>query len=313
MKTIIVTGGTGLVGSAIKQISCNFIDKYNFIYLDSKTCNLLNYEDTLQYFIQQKPNYIIHLAANVGGLFKNMEQPVQMLEDNLMININVLKCAHQVKVEKLIACLSTCIFPDKVSYPISENDLHLGPPHFSNASYAYAKRILETHCNSYNSQYGDNFVCIVPTNIYGPHDNFNLQDAHVIPALIHKCYLAKQTNSKFIVSGSGSPLRQFIYSEDLANMIMWTITEYNETSTIILSPDEKDEVTIEFVARRIAKEFDYEEFIEFDTSKADGQYKKSVSNKRFKDLNPNFKFTSFSEGIQKTISWFNENYSKIRK
>jgi GDP-L-fucose synthase len=250
MKTIIVTGGTGLVGSAIKQISCNFVDKYNFVYLDSKTCNLLNYEDTLKYFIQQKPNYIIHLAANVGGLFKNMEQPVQMLEDNLMININVLKCAHQVKVEKLIACLSTCIFPDKVSYPISENDLHLGPPHFSNASYAYAKRILETHCNSYNSQYGDNFVCIVPTNIYGPHDNFNLQDAHVIPALIHKCYLAKQTNSKFIVSGSGSPLRQFIYSEDLANMIMWTINEYNETTTIILSPDEKDELTIEFVARK---------------------------------------------------------------
>jgi len=313
MKTIIVTGGTGLVGSAIKQISCNFADKYNFVYLDSKTCNLLNYEDTLQYFIQQKPNFVIHLAANVGGLFKNMEHPVQMLEDNLMININVLKCAHEVKVEKLIACLSTCIFPDKVSYPIFEKDLHLGPPHFSNASYAYAKRILETHCNSYNSQYGDNFVCIVPTNIYGSHDNFNLQDAHVIPALIHKCHLAKQTNSKFIVSGSGSPLRQFIYSEDLANMIMWTINEYNEKSTIILSPDEKDEVTIEFVARKIAKEFNYEEFIEFDTTKADGQYKKSVSNQKFRHLNPNFEFTSFSDGIQKTISWFNQKYPNIRK
>jgi GDP-L-fucose synthase len=313
MKTILITGGSGLVGSAIQHIADNYSNKYNFLYLSRKTCDLLNYEETLEYFTANKPNYVIHLAANVGGLFKNMEQPVQMLEDNLIININVLKAAHNVKVEKLVACLSTCIFPDAISYPIFENDLHLGPPHSSNAAYAYSKRILQTLCESYKSQYKDNFMCIIPTNIYGPHDNFHLQDAHVIPALIHKCFLAKSSGEKFSVSGSGSPLRQFIYSQDLAHTIMWVLENYEETNTIMLAPDEKDEVTIEFVARAIAKEFDYEEFIEFDRTKADGQYKKTVSNKIFKKYNPEYLFITPEEGIKKTVTWFKNNYASIRK
>ena len=254
---------------------------------------------TFLYFKNNMPNYVIHLAANVGGLFKNMEQSVQMLEDNLLINTNVLKAAHIVKVEKLVACLSTCIFPDKISYPITEEDLHLGPPHFSNAAYAYWKRILETQCNAYLTQYGDNFVCVTPTNIYGPYDNFHLEDAHVIPALIHKCYLAKQNNQKFIISGSGKPLRQFIYAEDLAKMIMWVIENYNESESIILSPDETDEVSIGEIAFRIAEEFEYEQCIEFDITKADGQFKKTVSNKKFREYNPGFSFTTYKEGIKK--------------
>lgn len=313
MKTILITGGSGLVGSAIQSISNMYENKYKFIYLNSKTCNLLNIENTIMYFKNKKPHYVIHLAANVGGLFKNMKQPVQMLEENLQINTNVLKAAHIVKVEKLIACLSTCIFPDQISYPITENDIHLGPPHFSNASYAYAKRILETQCMSYNNQYGDNFICVTPTNIYGPHDNFNLEDAHVIPALIHKCYLAKNNNTKFIISGTGKPLRQFVYSEDLAKMIMWVVENYNESESIILSPDESDEVSIETVAIKIAKEFGYEKFIEFDTSKQDGQYKKTASNNKFRKYNPNFAFISFDEGIKKTVNWFNNNYPNFRK
>jgi GDP-L-fucose synthase len=312
MKTIIITGGSGLVGSAIKSISSTYSNKYNFIYLDSKTCNLLNYEETLNYFIEKKPEIVIHLAANVGGLFKNMKQPVAMLEDNLIINTNVLKAAHTVKVEKLIACLSTCIFPDVITFPMNEDDLHSGPPHFSNAPYAYSKRILEVQCQAYKSQYNDDFVCVIPTNIYGPHDNYHLQDAHVIPALIHKCYLAKQNNTKFIISGSGIPLRQFIYSEDLARVIMYVLENYNEKEPIILSPDEKDEVTIEFIARKIAQEFDYEHAIEFDTSKADGQYKKTVSNEKFRKWNPDYSFILIDEGIKKTVNWFKENYPNIR-
>jgi GDP-L-fucose synthase len=313
MKTILVTGGTGLVGSAIKSISNKYSDKYNFIYMGSKICNLLTYEDTLRFFIEKKPNYVIHLAANVGGLFKNMEQPVEMLEDNLIINTNVLKAAHHVKVEKLIACLSTCVFPDFITYPITEDYLHLGPPHPSNAGYAYSKRILETQCKAYNKQYNDNFVCVIPTNIYGPYDNFNLNDAHVIPALIHKCYIAKQNNTKFVISGTGTPLRQFIFSKDLANTIMWAIEEYKEKESIMLSPDEQDEVTIEYVARSIAKEFDYEDFLEFDTLKEDGQYKKTVSNAKFRKYNPNYAFTKFDEGIKNTVYWFKESYPNIRK
>jgi len=313
MKTILITGGSGLVGSAILSISKLYETKYKFIFLNSKMCNLLNYAETLQYFTEVQPDYVIHLAANVGGLFKNMKHPVQMLEENLLMNTNVLKVSHILKVEKLVACLSTCIFPDKVDYPITEEDLHLGPPHFSNAAYAYAKRILETQCSAYQTQYGDNFICVVPTNIYGPYDNFHLEDAHVIPALIHKCYLAKQNDEKFIISGSGKPLRQFIYSKDLAKTIMWVIENYNEKEPIILSTDESDEVSIETVALTIAREFDYETFIDFDTSKADGQYKKTVSNKKFRKNHPIFSFISYEEGIRETVNWFKNNYPNIRK
>lgn len=313
MKNVLITGGTGLVGSAIKTISKDYESKYNFIYVERKMCDLLNYNSTLSYFMENKPDYVIHLAANVGGLFKNMENPVQMLEENLLINLNVVKAAHFVKVEKLIACLSTCIFPDKTTYPISENDLHNGPPHTSNEGYAYSKRIVQTLCNSYNKQYGEKFVCIIPTNIYGPYDNFNLNDAHVIPALIHKCFLAREKHEKFIVSGTGTPLRQFIYAEDLAKNIMWVLEEYNETEPIILATDEADEISIEQVARIIAREFDYEQFLEFDTTKADGQYKKTASNQKFRKYNPDFSFSKIEKGLQDTISWFKQNYPNIRK
>jgi len=313
MKTIIVTGGSGLVGSALKDISQNFSKNYKFIFLNSKMCNLLDYNQTLNFFIENKPDYIIHLAANVGGLFKNMEYPVQMLEDNILINTNVLKVAHNLNVKKLIACLSTCIFPDNISYPINESDLHKGPPHNSNAAYAYAKRLLEVHCEAYNKQYNHNFTCIVPTNIYGPNDNFNLNNAHVIPALIHKCFLAKQTNSKFIISGSGKPLRQFIYSKNLAEMIMLLIeNNKNVDTSIILSPDENSEVSIEYIARTIAKEFDYEEFIDFDLTKSDGQYKKTVSNNKFRNTYPDYKFINIEDGIKSTVNWFKNNYPNIR-
>ena len=252
-KTILVTGGTGLVGIAIQKISKNY--KYNFIFISSKDCNLCDINETVKLFDNYNPDYVIHLAACVGGLYKNMSQPVDMYEKNMMININVLKCCHDFKVKKVISCLSTCIFPNKTSYPINENCLHQGPPHESNDAYAYAKRMIEVHSKAYQSQYGDNFICVVPTNIYGPCDNFSLDDGHVIPALIHRCYLNKKNGEKFIVKGTGKPLRQFIYSEDLAKLIMWTLEKYNEKDSIILSVSEKDEVSIYDIAMLIANEF----------------------------------------------------------
>jgi GDP-L-fucose synthase len=305
MKKILVTGGSGLVGNGIKSIEKIFSHEYEFIYLSSKDYNLYNLENTQKMFKDIQPNYVIHLAANVGGLYKNMIQKVDMLEINLMINFNVIKCAHDFKVEKLIACLSTCIFPDKVEYPIDESVLHNGPPHFSNDAYAYAKRMLEVHCRAYRENYGDNFFCIIPTNIYGHHDNFDLENGHVLPALIHKCYLAKQENTSFVVRGSGAPLRQFIYSEDLAILIMFILKNFEEDN-IILSVSEKEEVSIGDVARIIAKSFNYENRLVFDTNFADGQFKKTVSNAKLQKLlgDKHFEFTDIEEGIQKTVEWF---------
>jgi GDP-L-fucose synthase len=267
-------------------------------------------ETTKDMFDKYKPNYVIHLAACVGGLFKNMNNKVEMLEKNLMINYNVVKCCHDYNVEKLIACLSTCIFPDTIkSYPIDELMLHEGPPHFSNDAYAYAKRMLEIHCRSYRENYGDNFSCIIPTNIYGPHDNFDLENGHVLPALVHKCFLAKHNNENFVIRGSGKPLRQFIFSRDLANIIM-IVFEKNITENIIISVPEEKEISIGEVGQLIAENFDYKERIVFDTNYSDGQYKKTVGIERLKQvLDEDFRFTDINDGIKITVDWFLSNFN----
>jgi GDP-L-fucose synthase len=308
---IIVTGGSGMVGYAINNIKNNY--NYDLIFVSSKDCDLTNFEQTFNYFNKYKPDFVIHLAAFVGGLFKNMNYKVDMLEKNLLINFNVLKVCHELKVKKVVSCLSTCIFPDNTTYPINETMLHNGPPHNSNDAYAYAKRMLEIHSKAYQEQYGDNFICVIPTNIYGKNDNYSLEDGHVIPALIHKCYLAKEKGEKFIVKGTGKSLRQFIYSEDLAKLIMWTLENYKEKESIILSVNESDEVSIEYIAKQIAKSYNYENMIEFDSSYSDGQYKKTADNNKLLSLYGEFEFKNLALGIEESVSWFNENFNTCRK
>lgn len=310
-EIILVTGGSGLVGKAIQQIKANY--SYTWHFVTSKDCDLTDLENTKKLFDKIKPNFVIHLAANVGGLYKNMNNKVSMLEDNLQINFNVLKCCDLFGVEKCISCLSTCIFPDKVEYPITEEQLHDGPPHYSNNTYAYSKRLLEIQSNAYKEQYKKQFICVIPTNIYGPDDNFSLENGHVIPALIHKCYIAKKNNNKFTVKGSGKPLRQFIYSLDLAELIMWVLEKYTLLDNIILSVSEQSEVSIKHVAEQIAKAFDYNTSLEFDTSFEDGQYKKTVDNSKLVSLYSNYTFTNIETGIRNTVDWFRANYDSCRK
>jgi GDP-L-fucose synthase len=218
-KNIIITGGSGLVGSAFQKIKNDYKDR-EFIFLTSKDADLTNYDKSKQVFKLYNPNYVIHLAAYVGGLYKNINNNVEMYEKNTIINLNVLKICHELNINKVVCCLSTCIFPDNIIYPINESQLHLGPPHNSNKGYSYAKRMLEIHCSLYNKQYNRNYICVIPTNVYGEHDNFSLSDGHVIPALIHKCFLSNINNKEFVVYGTGKPLRQFIYSIDLAKLII---------------------------------------------------------------------------------------------
>jgi len=308
---VLVTGSSGLVGSAIKNISPNY--PYDFIFVSSKDADLTDYMQTYNLFDKHKPDYVIHLAACVGGLFKNMNYKVDMFEKNTLINFNVVKYSHTFKVKKLVCCLSTCIFPDKTTYPINETMLHDGPPHASNDAYAYAKRMLEIHCKTYQDQFDDNFICVIPTNIYGPNDNYNLEDGHVIPALTQRCYLAKKEGKPFRVLGSGTPLRQFIYSDDLAKLFMWTLENYNEKESLILSVGEKNEVAIKDVALEIAKSFDYEHMIEFDTRYSDGQYKKTADNTKLINLIGDFEFTRIDQGIKKNTEWFIKNFDDARK
>lgn len=307
VKTILITGSSGLVGNAFKKIASNY--EYTFVYSTSSICNLEKYEETLQYFNKVKPDIVIHLAANVGGLYKKMNFKVDMLEKNLLMNFNVLKCSHIINVEKCICMLSTCIFPDKTEYPIDESMLHDGPPHTSNDAYAYSKRMMEVQCRAYNEQYNTNYSCIIPTNIYGPHDNYSLEDCHVIPSLVHKCYLAKKKGIPFEVRGTGTPLRQFIYSEDLAKLIMKTLPSLSREN-IIISPCE--EYSIAEVSLCIAKEFNYDTIV-FNANYSDGQFKKTANNKKLLSLCPDFKFTPIKEGIKKTVQFFESNNNNCRK
>ena len=308
---VLVTGSSGLVGSAIKNISPNY--PYDFIFVSSQDADLTDYMQTYNLFDKHKPDYVIHLAACVGGLFKNMNNKVDMFENNVLINFNVVKYSHTFKVKKLVCCLSTCIFPDNTTYPINETMLHDGPPHTSNDAYAYAKRMLEIHCKTYQDQFDDNFICVIPTNIYGPNDNYNLEDGHVIPALTQRCYLAKREGKPFRVLGSGTPLRQFIYSDDLAKLFMWVLENYNEKESLILSVGEKNEVAIKDVALEIAKSFDYEHMMEFDTRYSDGQYKKTADNSKLMNLIGDFEFTPIDKGIKKNTDWFIKNFDDARK
>ena len=321
-RVILVTGGNGLFGRAIQAVvngnhNENKIsdDKNNdrYIFLDRKEIDLCDYKKTWDIFNKYKPTHIIHLAAFVGGIFRHLRYPVEFWEKNVTMNSNIIQLSKEFKVEKLVSCLSTCIFPDKTTYPIDETMIHNGPPHPSNETYAYAKRMIDIQNHAYAKQYGCKFTNVVPPNIYGPHDNFNLEDSHVVPALIHKFYLAKQNKTDMVVAGSGKPLRQFIYSLDLARLMLWALEHYQEIDPIILCVDEKDEITIADLVQIIAKEIDFKGKIIFDQTKPDGQYKKTASNTKLRKLYPNFKFTTIQTGLKETIQWFIQNYNHIRK
>ncbi|KAJ3332571.1 GDP-L-fucose synthase [Blyttiomyces sp. JEL0837] len=279
-------------------------------------CMQLMFRDPTQcqhLFEKYRPTHVIHLAAMVGGLFKNMRLKADFYRDNSLMNENILHYSRIYEVQKVVSCLSTCIFPDKTTYPIDETMIHNGPPHESNFGYAYAKRMIDVMNKAYYDQYGCKFTSVIPTNVFGPHDNYSLEDAHVIPGLIHKCYLAKKNNTPFIIGGSGRPLRQFIFSEDLAKLFIFALREYESVEPIILSVPEKDEVSIRDIAESIVKAMDYTGPCEWDTSRADGQYKKTASNEKLMSLLPDFEFTPFDKALQESVQWFLDNYEIARK
>ena len=308
---ILVTGGSGLVGYSIKKV-CNQDDN-EFIFVSSKDYDLTDINQVDNMFKTILPDSVIHLGANVGGLYKNMTQNLEIFESNLIMNFNILKKSHQYNIQKVISCLSTCIFPDETTYPIDENMIHNGKPHNSNYGYSYAKRMLEIQSRLYRETYNRDYICIIPTNIYGENDNYNLENSHVIPALIHKCYLAKQNKEKFIIKGSGKPLRQFIFSDDLGKIILEILFSNKKFSNIILSVDEEDEISIEKVGRLIASKFNYSYNIEFDLNFSDGQFKKTANNNLFKLNFNHFKFLSINQGLDITINYFIKNFENIRK
>ncbi|OQR83026.1 GDP-L-fucose synthase-like [Achlya hypogyna] len=315
--TVLVTGGTGLVGRAIQAyIATAAAPDEKWVFTHSGEADLTDLAATRALFVRHRPTHVLHLAAMVGGLFRNLTLPVDFYLVNSRINENVLECAHEAGVTKVVSCLSTCIFPDKIAYPIDETMLHNGPPHASNLGYAMAKRNLDTLNHCYARQHGRIFTSVVPTNVYGPHDNFHLNDSHVIPGLIHKCYLAKAQNEPFVVAGTGTPLRQFIYSADLAVLMVWAVRHYTDIAPIILSVDPAAEVSIGDVATTIAAAMRFTGEIVFDTSKGDGQFRKTTLNTKLRSQSPELatmQFTPLDVGVAETVRWFEANVASCRR
>lgn len=300
---ILITGGSGLVGSQFVG------DEY--IKPTSKDFNLIDSVQVNNMLLNKDINSLIHCAAKVGGLGSNMNYKGEFFYQNIMMNTNIIESARINGVENLVVFLSTCVFPDNVEYPLTESKIHLGPPHFSNDAYAYSKRMADVQVRSYKEQYGLNYKCVIPTNIYGINDNFNLENGHVIPSLIHKCYLAKENNTEFKVWGSGKPLREFISNKDVAELSKWVLNNYTESEPIILSTSE--EVSIRDIVDIIVEIMNFKGKVIFDDSKPDGQFRKPSDNSKIKSYLPNFKFTPLYDGLKETIEWFEKNYNFIRK
>ncbi|XP_019125285.1 GDP-L-fucose synthase [Larimichthys crocea] len=307
---VLVTGGSGLVGKAIEHVvqqEGGKLDGEEWIFLSSKEADLVDIGQTRAVFEKYHPTHVIHLAAKVGGIYQHMKENLQFLRDNIKINDNVLDTAHKMGVTKVVSCLSSCIFPDKTSYPIDETMIHNGPPHDSNFGYSYAKRMIDVQNRAYFQQYGHRYTAVIPTNVFGPYDNFNIEKGHVLSALINKTYKAKNDGTPLNVCGSGAPRRQFIYSLDLGRLIIWVLRKYEETDPIILSVSEEDEVSIKEAVDMITKALDFKGEVHFDTSLSDGQMKKTASNAKLRHYLPDFTFTPLEEAIKMTCDWFVTN------
>ena len=297
MSRILVTGGTGLVGKHLKEI---LPDAF---YLGSKDCDLTDINKVRWMISSYTPDIVIHLAARVGGIQDNLKYPADYFDDNILINTNIVKVCKEYDVKRFIGILSTCIYPSVVdNYPMTEEDLFIGPPPPSNFSYGYAKRCLAVQIDAYNKQYGTKYNYLIPCNLYGDYDNLhNENKMHFITALLNKIRNSKDNSLHLL--GTGKPLRQFMYAGDLAKIIKLVI-ENNITESFNVAPDFN--YSIDEMARVALNVTNKDYNIIYDRPELDGQYRKDVSNKKLLKLFPDFKFTQLKEGLKKV-------YDKISK
>jgi GDP-L-fucose synthase len=302
---LLVTGASGLLGSEIVR------ELPESIPMSTKDCNLAD-RIKLKLHPNGRFDTVIHCAAKVGGVKANTEAVADFFDDNVHMNMNVLEACRESGL-KLVSILSTCIYPDApyVRYPLTEEQLHLGPPHPSNFGYAYAKRMLEVQSRAYRQQHGCNFITVIPNNLYGINDNYDLNSGHVIPALVRKFHEAKLHNLDQVkIWGSGHPLREFTFARDAAKIILWLTENYDDAEPVNIGSPEQ--VSIGGLASMIAEEIDFRGLLVFDSSKPDGQYQKSSSNKKLISLGWKGEYTPLREGLRETIKSFQDRYPNVR-
>lgn len=309
----LITGASGMLGVALA--SCMEEAGEKFLALRSKSLDLRDYSSTKMLFTSHEPTTVFHLAAKVGGVKANMNAPGEFYRDNILMNTHVMDACVLSNVSKVVSVLSTCVYPDEkwVKYPLSEDQLHVGPPHDSNFGYAFSKRMLEVQSRAYRRQYGLRSVCVIPNNLFGEHDNFSEGQSHVIPALIRKVWEAKIANQRTVtVWGDGTPLREFTYAWDIARILRVVEREYDEE--LPLNIGRTQERSIESVVKTICDLLEYDGKIVYDTSMPAGQARKPSSNALFlsstswKDED----YTPFDTAMSNTCKWFQLQYPKVR-
>ena len=299
-KKILVTGGSGLVGQHLQDILPNAI------YISSKDYDLTDLQQVRDMMNDEKPNSVIHLAARVGGIVDNINYPVDYLEENVLMNTNVLKACHEFDVEKVIAILSTCVYPDVVDiYPMKEEDLFNGPPTPTNFSYGFAKRCMAAHIDSYRKQYDKKWSYLIPCNLYGEYDKYEEHHSHFVSALIRKIYEAKDSIELW---GTGKPLRQFMYGGDLARVIKYMINN-DIVGSFNVAPEWVHSINdlAEIGKKACLKE---KLVVNYNSNKPDGQFRKDVDSSKLLSVLKDFEFTPLKEGIKKVYDNFSKRYDK---
>ena len=291
-NNILITGGNGLVGKTLQ--------KYlpEGIYISSKDYDLRKESEIIKMYEKYKPKIVIHLAAKVGGIMDNILHPADFFTDNVLMNTLLVDYAKKYDVNRFIGILSTCIYPDKVdNYPLTEDMIFLGPPPETNFSYAYAKRSLAVQIESYNKQYGTKYQYLIPCNLYGENDKEDVIKSHFITSLLYKIKKAKINNEDFItIYGDGTPLRQFMYVDDLCKIIKMTIEEevydsFNVTCDENYSIKEMVDIALDSCGSKDLK-------VIYDKDKPNGQHRKDASNGKLKKIFPDFNFTKLKDGIK---------------
>ena len=306
---IYVAGHNGLVGSSIKRRLER--DGYNNIICRSSSELDLRRQDAVEIFFErERPDYVFLAAAKVGGIAANNTFPAQFIYENIMIEANVINAAYIYKVKKLLFLGSSCIYPKFAEQPIKEEYLLDGKLEPTNEPYAIAKIAGIKMCESYNRQYGTNFISVMPTNLYGPNDNFNLETSHVLPALIRKFHEAKAENRSHVVLwGTGKVSREFLYVDDLADAAVYLMNTYDSSGIVNIGAGE--DLTIQELANIIKEVVGYKGEIVYDTTKPDGTPRKLLDTSKLNSLGWKAK-TSLKQGIELTYDWWkNSNHNRI--
>ena len=301
---IFVAGHQGLVGSALIR-ALEHAGHHNFIVRTRKELDLLDRSAVQSFFEKEKPEYVFLAAAKVGGIMANKTYPADFIRENLAIELNVIDAAHKNNTKKLLFLGSSCIYPKLAAQPISESELLTGPLEETNRAYAVAKIAGIVMCQSYNAQHGTDFISVMPTNLYGPNDNFDLETSHVLPALLRKFHEAKKASAPSITLwGTGSAKREFLHVDDLADACLFLMNSYDGNDPVNIGTGE--DLSIKELSERIQGIIGYQGNILWDVSKPDGTPRKLLNVSKLHTFGWRHKI-SLEEGLRTTYEWYCAN------